>query len=257
MPVMDEFKEEREALKHGTFKQKLQYFLDYYKWYVIGITVAVCCAASLIYHYVTYKETAFLAAILNSGELKSSEDYAAAFMEYAGLDPADCKVSFDASFSVTFDLSSPEARDEVYYTSREKLNLLMTVGELDIILSNDELFSHFANSGIFCDLRPYLSQEQIKAYEPYFYYVDKPLVEQISLAERNMDDTFHPEIPDPTKPELMEEPVPVGIYVQDNETLSETFYIRGEGPVAAGIISNAPHPDTAVKYMEYLMNDIT
>ena len=26
MPVMDEFREEREALKNGTFKQKLQYF---------------------------------------------------------------------------------------------------------------------------------------------------------------------------------------------------------------------------------------
>ena len=29
MPVMDEFKEEREALKHGTPKQKLAYFWDY------------------------------------------------------------------------------------------------------------------------------------------------------------------------------------------------------------------------------------
>lgn len=256
MPVMDEFKEEREALKQGTRKQKLQYFWDYYKWHVIGTIVAVACASSLIYHFVTYREDAFFAAILNSAELKPSNDYASKFMDYAELDPAGCKVNFDPSFSITFDVSSPEALDEVYYSSREKLNLLMTVGELDSIISNDELFGHFANSGIFCDLRAYLSQEQLDAYEPYFYYVDKPLVEQISLAERNLDDTFHPEIPDPLKPELMEEPVPVGIYVEDNEELTQSFYIRGEGSVVLGIISNAPHPDMAVKYIEYLMQDI-
>ena len=35
MPVMDEFREERETIKNGTFKQKWQYFCDYYKWHVI------------------------------------------------------------------------------------------------------------------------------------------------------------------------------------------------------------------------------
>ena len=35
MAVMDEFKEEREALKRGTPKQKLAYFWYYYKWHVI------------------------------------------------------------------------------------------------------------------------------------------------------------------------------------------------------------------------------
>lgn len=256
MPVMDEFKEEREALKHGTPKQKLQYFWDYYRWHVIATIIVVVCAGSLIYHFATYKEDAFLAAILNSTELEPAEDYASKFMDYAGLDPAGCKVSFDPSISITFDVSSPTALAEVYYNSREKLNMLMTAGELDVIVSNDELFEHFANAGTFCDLRTYLSQEQLAAYAPYLYYVDKPLMEQISMAERNLDDTFHPEIPDPAKPELMEEPIPVGIHVEDNEELTQSFYIRGEGPVVLGIISNAPHPDVTVKYIEYLMQGI-
>ena len=36
MPVMDEFREEREAIKNSSMKKKWGYFLDYYKWYVIG-----------------------------------------------------------------------------------------------------------------------------------------------------------------------------------------------------------------------------
>lgn len=253
MAVMDEFRKEREALKHGTFRQKFQYFMDYYKWRAIGIIAALCFAGSLIYHFFAYQETAFYVAVLNSAQLPPSESYAASFMEYAGLPSSKGKALFDSSFSITFNPSSPEAGDEVYYSSREKLNLMIAVGELDAIVSNDELFGHLANSGIFCDVRPYLTPKQQEAYAPYFYYVDKPLMEQIRLAERNMDDFFQPQIPDPFCPDLMEDPIPVGIRVEADERLAQSFYVRGKGMVVAGIVSNAPHPDIAAKYLEYLM----
>ena len=35
MPVMDEFKEERAAMKNGTPKEKNPYFYYYYNWYYI------------------------------------------------------------------------------------------------------------------------------------------------------------------------------------------------------------------------------
>ncbi len=253
MPVMDEFREEREALKNGTFKQKFQYFMDYYKWPTIAVVIGICCAVSLIHHYVTYREPTFSVVLLNSTAMKPSQDYTSAFMDYAGLNPADQQISFDTSLYITFDASSPEALDEIYSSSREKLNLMIAVGQLDVMVSNDELFSHFANSGVFDDLRLYLLPEQIEAYAPYLYYVDEPLVEQINAAELNMDNSFHPEIPDPAKTALMQKPVPVGLYVENNEELTQSLYIRGEGPVVMGIASNAPHTDVAAKNVEYLM----
>lgn len=36
MPVMDEFREEREAMKQKSFKERFSYFCEYYKWHVIG-----------------------------------------------------------------------------------------------------------------------------------------------------------------------------------------------------------------------------
>jgi len=48
MAVMDEFKEEREALKRGTPKQKLAYFWYYYKWHVI-ISVMIIGIARKLY----------------------------------------------------------------------------------------------------------------------------------------------------------------------------------------------------------------
>lgn len=253
MAVMDEFREEREALKRGTLRQKFQYFMDYYKCHVLGGAAALCFVCSLIYHFFAYRETLFYAALLNSAQLQPAESYASDFAEYAGLSPAKGKVLFDSSFSITFDPSAPEAADEVYYSSREKLNLMIAVGDLDAVISNDELFGHLANSGLFCDLRTCLTTEQQKAYAPYFYYVDKPVMEQIILAERNMDDFLQPQSPDPFRPELMEEPIPVGIRVESDEKLAQTFFVRGEGIVVAGIVTNAPHPDAAAKYLEYLM----
>ena len=65
MPVMDEFKEERAALRNGTPKEKFQYFLDYYKWYVIVGILVLVSAGSIIYQMVTQKERAIFVALLN------------------------------------------------------------------------------------------------------------------------------------------------------------------------------------------------
>ena len=48
MAVMDEFKEEREALKNGTPRQKLTYFWYYYKWHVIIALVVIIMIVSFV-----------------------------------------------------------------------------------------------------------------------------------------------------------------------------------------------------------------
>ena len=69
MAVMDEFKEEREALKNGTPKQKLAYFWYYYKWHVIISIVVIAMVGSFIYQYVNRKDTAFEAVLLYASVL--------------------------------------------------------------------------------------------------------------------------------------------------------------------------------------------
>ena len=66
MPVMDEFKKEREAMKNGTPKQKLAYFWDYYKWHVIISVIVLVTAVSFIYQAVTRKSVALYALLLNA-----------------------------------------------------------------------------------------------------------------------------------------------------------------------------------------------
>ena len=75
MPLMDEFREEREALKHGTWKEKLSYFFDYYKWHVVVTIAAIIFIVSITYQIVTRKDTAFYAAMVNAIEQNSAEEY--------------------------------------------------------------------------------------------------------------------------------------------------------------------------------------
>ena len=69
MPVMDEFKEERAALKQGTFKQKARYVWDYYRWYFIGGAIAAVCLFTLVRDIVTHKDAGFYACMLNGAQI--------------------------------------------------------------------------------------------------------------------------------------------------------------------------------------------
>ena len=79
MAVMDEFKEEREALKNGTPKQKLAYFWYYYKWHVIISVIIIGMLVSFIYQYVNRKDIAFNAVLLNASSLDQISSDSAGF----------------------------------------------------------------------------------------------------------------------------------------------------------------------------------
>ena len=56
MPLMDEFKEEREQIKKASFKKRFEYFWEYNKTKVLIITFVTIMLSSMIYNAVTKKE---------------------------------------------------------------------------------------------------------------------------------------------------------------------------------------------------------
>lgn len=253
MAVMDEFKEEREALKNGTFKEKLSYFWDYYKWYVIGTICIVLFVGSFVHQIVTRKDTAFNAVMLNASTmfpLETQDPYELEFAEYADIDLNEYDIFFDTSIRIDENLI-----DENAYTSVQKLAVYTAAGDLDVMVTDTDSFRKYANSYTFHDLREFLNAEQIAKYEPYFYYVDQKVVDEIDAANDALDDTYVPVYPDPTKPEEMETPIPVGIYLSNCDNLRENYYFRGEeGPaehVVVGVYCNTKHADNVIKFLEY------
>ena len=143
--------------------------------------------------------------------------------------------------------------DEVSVTSTQKLMAYVAANELDSMITDFDSFQKYANSSLFYDLRDILTEEQLQALEPYFYYVDREVVLAIEAANDDMNTDYTPEYPDPLHPEEMQDPVPVGICLTDCKDLTDNYYFRGDG-IVMGIYANAEHADTAVDLAEYLLS---
>jgi hypothetical protein len=251
MAVMDEFRDEREKVKDASFKVRLAYFWDYHKWYIIGGLVVAIILGAFIHDMVTQKEIILEVALPNvSVHLEDTEDYNDKLLNDIGIDSDKYALSMDTSLKISFGIM-----DETAINSSEKLSAYVAASMLDIMAAGDDIFSNYANAGIFNDIRDSLNDEEIEKYSPYFYYVDTEVVKQVQLAETQMDSSLRPEIPDPTKPELMDDPVPVGIYIDSCEEFLNVYTFPDSDHVVLGILDKAPDEEMAVTFINYIFNN--
>lgn len=249
MPVMDEFKESRERIKNGSLKDKVIYFFDYYKFHVLVTIFVVTLLTILIRDITSQKEDAFYAVIMNS--ILRDTEYIDAFhdnfAEYCGVDTNEYDVMIDNSINF-----SDNPVDELTMSASQRLVALTASNTIDVMVGDSTIFPDQANQGMFCDLREILSEEQIAKYEPYFYYVDEAYIEYIDEALDSYEPNLVlPDPIDPTKPEEMEKPVPVGIFVTDSRTLKDAYPFVGEY-VAVGVMVKAPHPDVSRDFIDFI-----
>lgn len=248
MPVMDEFKEEREAMKNGTPKQKLTYFWDYYRWHVIIGVIVVILAFFLIHQMAARKETAFYALMLNATAYHYMEDTSAntaAFAEYAGIDEKKYQIMYDTSIQI-----GTSAGDD--YNSNQKLMVYLAAAELDVMVSDSNSIQTYAYQGQFQNLSDFLTEEQLAKYADSFYYIDRAVVKEAEAASEAYDFDYIPVYGNPRHPEEMEDPVPVGIYLDESCSLLEDYYFRGE-EVVVSVLINTKRPERASVFIDFLM----
>lgn len=246
MPVMDEFREEREALRHGTLKQKLSYFMDYYKWYVIVAVIALAIVVSSVVQRLNRKETALYVCILNT-YTQEAEDYAAGFAEFADINLNSYDLILDTSMTIR-----AGEMDENTMASAQRVMLYIAAAELDVMISDAETTRGYSNNDYFYDLREFLTQRQIERYEPYFYYIDMEVVQEWQAAMDNDDASYVPSYPDPRKPEEMAQPVPVGIYLDNSEILRRKFSFISDDVILT-VLMNTTRSETVRRFIDYVM----
>lgn len=251
MAVMDEFSKEREAIKNGTLKQKLQYFWDYYKWYVIIGALVLVMAVSFIRDYLSNKEHAFFAVFLNiQDETEAAADFWAEFAAKQGIDTEIYDVGADISLEI-----SATANDEITLNSLQKIMIYTGAADLDVIAADSAAFRRYASTDYFYDLRDILTDEQLAKYQPYLYYADMDAVRAIeetadsAVAGKDTIPDF-----DPHAPETMKDPVPIAIYIQECPKLQGVYRFK-EGDVPMGILRNTGRLENALAFLEYLFEE--
>ena len=246
MPLMDEFREERENVKKKSFLERIKYFWYYYKWYVIACVAIVVVAINIIYAIVSQKETVFYAAFLNSQNISGDSQFQKGFEDYINLDRDKCVVYFDTSIIINENVTK-----EASFAATQKLLVYTASSELDVIIGGSDIFSDYAYGEMFIDLREVLTEEQIKKYESNFYYIDKAVIDALDEAYTTAQTDTIPEFADPLKPEEMKEPIPVGIFVTDCSKLTDNYRFMGDY-VVLGVIGNPVRLENTLEFIEYL-----
>lgn len=249
MPVMDEFKEERAAVKNGTPRQKIAYFFDYYKWYVVFGVVAVIFAGTLIYQIATGKDTAFYAMLINASPFSFPEEGESvdAFAAYTDTDTGKYDIIYDTSVQL--------GTGTDYYAAQQIL-VHVSAADVDVMVSDYASLLQYAYMGDFYDLRDFLSAEQLEKYRDFFYYIDGAVMEELEAARKDYDHEYEPVYGDPMHPENMQDPIPAGIFLQAECPLLQDYVFPGDDP-AVSVLINTTHPEMASQFLDFLMGQHT
>lgn len=254
MAIKDEIKEERQLIRQGTLKQKIQYFKDYYLVRTIVVVIAVVLVAAMFRSIIFRKDTVLSGVLINSNVTVSEDLFAELtdiFLAEQGQDPDEVAVELIGNLSYT--IGDKDKLQENYATI-EVLSSRISGGLLDFVIGDLDSVSMFAYSECFTDLREVLNEEQLTLYEPYFLYIDLTVIEQLEeiAASENYDAEI--EVPDHTKPEQMEQPVPVFIDVSGCGQL-QSIYPNEERTLVLSIAANAPDLEMLMQFIDFLMEE--
>lgn len=253
MAVMDEFREEREAMKDRSFKERFAYFWDYYRWHVIIIGCISVALISIIYNIVTAKDIVLYAVFPNC--FVQTEDDGAAykqtFEEHLGIDTKKYEVYIDTSMY----LSDISTYNENTYAAVQKIATYVAAGEIDVMVTDIDIFNYYAYLEYLADISTILTPEQLEKYADKIYYMDYAIVEEKQAAiDANGEYTIT--YPDPTRPEDMKTPIPIGIYMDEADpAFSENYRFTGGTPIYC-VIANTDQIANVQSYLDYVMEGI-
>lgn len=249
MPVMDEFKEEREALKAQPFKKKLEYFWSYYKWHTIGSIVGVILLFVLVRDIADNKENAFFGILVNTyPRYEDTAAFDSAIEELLEIDTDKYQVTFDYNFYMS------EVFDNNSYQTTQMIMVHTAAGDVDVMAMDTYNFNKYGYNSYYADLRLYLSEEQLAALNDRIFYVDAALVAEIE--EESINNSYNTEEPpypeNPFDPSTMKDPIPVGISLKGCEKFEEYFLYADDQEGFIGIFPGTKNANKMPAFIDYL-----
>lgn len=252
MALMDEFREEREKVRNGTWKQKLAYFWEYYKWYVIVPALIIGFVGSTIYQKVTAPDIILNGVLLNVYSMEADSGTQKVIDEFSkekNIDTKEYEVTLNTSMHYTADDTSGTAN----YESVQALMAWTAAGTVDFIGGDHASLTKLAYNGYFVDLRKFLNKDELKKYEPYFLYMDAAVSNTLDNSLENDVDSATVKIPDCTDPNSMKEPIPVMIDLSKNAKFGEIY--TNSDALAVGLAQNAPNKEMLLEFLDFLIEE--
>ena len=216
----DEIREQNAKLKGAPLKEKLAYYKEYYLKTTIVAAVIILLVGSIAYSMLTApSDTAFAAFFYNTTGKPSDTGLIDDFVRHLDIDTKEHDAYIDASMYYT-----PDSTDMNTFMTMEKTMAVISTGELDVVVGDEDTLDYFARSECLHDITAVLPDDLLARFEDKLYYAKYGEAQTLT---------------------------PVGIYVSDAPGLAQSDYYTGAEPLF-GLIVNADNLDNAIEFLRYL-----
>ena len=247
MTIFEHIKKQHQEIKSRPKEERWSYFWDYYKWHALAVVLALAILVQGIVSIVNKKEVVFSGILLNCMINIDDDAFLDGFYARAGIDAK----KQEAAFYTDITLTDKNTKNDV--TAFQRIMAGIATKETDFIVGQTENFRLCAynTSRMLIDLREFLDADTLVQVADRLYYIDGAVLEQLSVPVGELQDPDI-KIPDPTKPEAMEDPIPVGIDISDCKDFQQSYYFDNT-TLYLGVIVNTPRPELTKAFISYLL----
>ena len=246
MTIWEATREQRRKMRSRPRKERLAYFWTYYKGWVIALAFVLVLGTYFVIDVATKKDAALEGVFFNVEEYPASEAYLADFGTSVGLDPDSYTFFIECINGLTM---NDTQNTEAYY-AMQRLQSRTAANDLDILGGDVSYVAYMGYMDYLCDLHTAVSEEELQALDGQIVYIDRALREalyqddELELTAENM--------PDPAKPEDMEDPIPVAIIPNHLREDFSRCYVT-QGTPAIGIVTTSKRVENAMLFIRYTM----
>lgn len=232
--VNDEIKNEaKKVWQTKTGKERLKYFVYYYKVHFLVAIGAIWLLATIIHDVATRKDSILYVTVVN-GQYAEFFDYDTVINDYAAtLEYDEKKEELVIDGGNHIDVY---AKDQMSQTNIQKVFMNVSAKELDILLCDEDFMRFTRAQDVAYNLENALPKELFEKYQDQIIWYDYPVEE---VGEEFYDELYK------GRNEA------VCIDVTDFELIKESNMFDGKKAYAF-IIANTECLDNAIGFLEYL-----
>lgn len=249
MTILEHIKKAHASVKNQPKEARWQYFWDYYKWHLVAVILVIALLIQGVVSLTNKKDIVFSGILLNCKIGVNDEAFLKDFYDYADIDATTQEVAFYSDLMLT------DGSNKNDINTVQRIIAGIAIQEFDFVVGQDASFRLCAynTSKLFMDLRSFLDQTTLEKLADRLYYIDGAYMEKLNAPVGESVDLSLTNAPDPTKPELMEDPIPVGIDISDREAFQSAYYFP-DTVSYLGVVSTVPRPELMKQFIQFLMS---
>ncbi len=249
--LREDTNEQIKTMKDRSFKEKAEYFWEYYKFHALGIIVGIAVIIAIIRSILSYREYAISIIIVNPDNIVTEErspEWESDLAEILQINTRKEQIYIDTSISV-----GNNTPQQLEYSALQKLVAFFTSRTADVFISNTPLFEEYSQNGNLSDLRNYYTDEELEALSDIIYYTDAAtFVDYQDVTNLDAQEDQEKYIVDHRDPDSMTDPIPTGFYITVSSRLGKT----GVYDYLSGFDNYQGHPQEGVIGIPVVVTDV-